>query len=74
MPKGKKKNHPCAGWCEQQLHGIVENLRLRGEVSEDFHVEFVAMIGLQWVPPNSYTLECQHGRKWMIKEPKPARV
>lgn len=74
MPNGKKKNHPCARWCEQQLYGIVENLRLRGEVGEDFHVEFVPMIGIKLVPGDTYLLKCTHGREWMLKEPKPVKA
>lgn len=74
MPKGKKKNHPCAQWCEGQLHGIVENLKLRREIDQDFQVEFVALIGFKLIPPGTYCLKCVHGREWMIREPRPARV
>lgn len=64
----KRKRHPCSTWCEGQLKGIVENLKLRGEITEEFKVEFVPMRGLTWVPGGSHILKCQHGREWMIKD------
>lgn len=69
----KKKRHPCSKWCEGRLAGIVTNLKLRGEITEDFQVEFVPMIGMTWVPKDTYTLKCEHGRQWWLKDVTPVR-
>lgn len=65
----RRKGHPCSAWCEEQLKSIVENLRLRGEVDDDFQIEFIALRGwLVFVPKGTYTLKCRHGREWMLRE------
>lgn len=62
-----RKSHPCATWCEGQLRGIVENLKLTGRISPDLQVQFIALRGLKWIPKDTYTLTCQHNRQWMLR-------
>lgn len=64
---GRQKTHPCSTWCEQQLYGFVENLRLRGEISENFRARFEPLRGLNWIPGNTVILKCpDHGRAWKL--------
>lgn len=64
----KRKRHSCTRYCEGRLHGIVDNLRLRGEISQDSKFEFTALRGLTFIPPNTPVLKCEHGREWMVKD------
>lgn len=61
-----RKRHPCSKWCEQRLHGIVDNLRLRGEIEQDFQVDFEPIRIGAYIPKDVFTLKCQHGRMWKI--------
>lgn len=60
-----KKDHPCATWCAGQLDGIVDNLKVRGKLPEDFKVTFRSLRGLVYVPKDSYVFECRHGRDYL---------
>jgi hypothetical protein len=60
-----KKEHPCAAWCAGTLDGIVANLKLCGELPEDFDVTFKSLRGLMYVPGGSYILKCRHGRDYL---------
>lgn len=62
----------CQDYCAGRLRGIVENLKLRGEVGEDFHVEIRPVPpGLSWIPRNSYIAKCEHGRQFLMREARP---
>lgn len=65
---GRRPTHPCAGWCEERLKGIVENLKLTGEVAQDYEVEFRPLAGLTYLPGNVPVMTCQHGRSWAAIE------
>lgn len=69
-----RKPHPCAGWCQGQLRGIVENLRLREEVGEDFEVEVWSVRGIRIIPPHTTILTCEHGRAYAVRETKASRA
>lgn len=64
----KRKRHSCVEYCEGQLHGIVDNLKLRGEISEDTKFEIKLLRGLTYVPKGTYIMKCEHGREWTIKD------
>jgi hypothetical protein len=70
----KRKRHPCTRWCEGRLHGIVDNLKLRGEIEPDSKFEFIALRGLMHVPGGTYILKCEHGREWMVKDVTDAKT
>jgi hypothetical protein len=64
----KRKRHSCTQYCEGRLHGIVDNMKLLGEIPEDSKFEFTLLRGLMFIPGNSYILKCEHGREWMVKD------
>lgn len=64
MVRGKQ--HPCWNWCAGRIEGIVENLRLRGEIDADFDVEIRSARGLTWVPAGALQMTCQHRRTYVV--------
>jgi hypothetical protein len=73
MPKKKSKirtftksQHPCHRWCGGRLAGIVENLKLRGEIPPEFEFDIRSAIGLVYVPAGALEMTCQHGRSYIL--------
>jgi hypothetical protein len=62
--------HPCWGWCAQRLYGIVDNLKLRGELPAEAEIEVISIIGLMYVPAGTYTATCQHRREYILRPVK----
>jgi len=58
----------CTNYCTGTLQGIVDNLKLRGKISEEFELSVEPMRNLMWVPGGSYTMTCPHGRKFLVKQ------
>lgn len=69
-----RKRHPCSNWCEQRLHGMVDNLRQRGEIEPDFQIDFQPMRIGSYVPRDVITVKCQHDRMWKIVDVTDVRV
>jgi len=70
----KQKRHPCSRWCEQRLHGIADNLKLRGEIPDDFEMQLVPVFGRTFVPKDTLTIRCEHTRVWKIVDVSDVRV
>lgn len=62
-----KRQDRCARFCGEQIKGFVENLKLRGEVPEDFEVTVRPVRGLTYVPGGSYQMKCPlHGNIFIV--------
>lgn len=62
-----KRKHTCETYCSGRIAGIVENLKLRGEISQGFEVEVKMLKGLRWIPAGSYVMTCEHRRDFLVK-------
>lgn len=59
MPKKKDSTRDrCARFCGGKLDGIVENLKLRGELPEDKTFRFKQLRGLVYIPAGAYEIVC----------------
>lgn len=66
----RNARHECWGWCGQQLLGIVDNLKLRGELPPEAEIEVISVIGLMFIPGGTYTAKCRHGRTYILRPVK----
>lgn len=67
--------HTCYDYCGGRLQGIAANLRLRGELPEDFIIDVVPLKpGLRWIPGKTWTAKCEHGRSFILRPTKKTRL
>lgn len=59
----------CAEFCAGVIRGRVENLKLRGEVCEEFSVTIRPIRSrLSFVWPSTVIMTCEHGQAFAVRE------
>lgn len=60
------ERHSCVEYCAGRLRGMAENLKLRGEIPDDFRVQVRPVRLIARVPAGAFVAKCEHGRKFVV--------
>lgn len=66
----RKRRPGCTSYCAGRLYGIAGNLKLRNKLPEDFEIEVVPIKGIMWIPGDTWTAKCEHGREFILRPTK----
>jgi hypothetical protein len=63
-----REKHSCRNYCAGRIMGIVDNLKLRGEIEESSRFEVKALSGWAWIPRDAVLMMCEHDRRFTVRK------